>query len=228
MKHSIQTCYEQHNFDEICVLVCKNCKGGHSSNFKGCPALKEEVEILKVKESYSVSYFDAKSIFKSNTDQLEGAQSSHTKTFQELYDENKKLVNDLRSARQENRRIVEERNNIAKKLNHVEHDILPQLNRDLEEAYDKINRLEITIKDQEHSMQESVKFTQDELGAANSENLIILQQNEELKRENTDLKVVAERYSKLMEEQKKKEDNSKIFADGNSGGKAANKPKARK
>lgn len=55
-------CYFDHGPNNECISRCKQCQGDHSSVDPSCPILIKELQILKVKESHGLSYFDAKVI----------------------------------------------------------------------------------------------------------------------------------------------------------------------
>lgn len=57
-----ETCYYPHSEGEECIIKCKQCSGLHFSTDTSCEALIREVQILKIKESHGLTYFDAKEV----------------------------------------------------------------------------------------------------------------------------------------------------------------------
>lgn len=56
-------CFEVHAEPSGCIIRCKNCGNFHKSTNPNCEAIREEVKILKIKESLGIGYIDAKNIF---------------------------------------------------------------------------------------------------------------------------------------------------------------------
>lgn len=59
-------CFNCHQDCEECIISCKNCQGGHKSDDKSCPAIIQEVKILKIRDTHNINYNDAKFILSKN------------------------------------------------------------------------------------------------------------------------------------------------------------------
>lgn len=55
-------CFHNHDINDQCTIICKQCQGPHISSFPSCEFLIKEVQILKLRESLGLNYLEAKSI----------------------------------------------------------------------------------------------------------------------------------------------------------------------
>lgn len=59
-------CFKIHSIDEFCMTKCVNCNGPHASLNNKCPAIRTEIEVLKIKERLDITYFDARDLIKND------------------------------------------------------------------------------------------------------------------------------------------------------------------
>lgn len=127
------SCYYNHPVDAICKKICKQCNGKHFSNDSDCPILIQEFQIIKIKESHNINYFDAKAIVtNSNTTVKLNVQETISLKNQELLDRNKALIE--RSKNQ-----LKEREEIIYKLEKANEEIV-ELKYELNELYTKVDK----------------------------------------------------------------------------------------
>lgn len=98
-------CFFDHDPHQPCKLHCKNCNEEHYSNYKGCYSLKKEIQILKVKESHNINYFDAKKIVESASKEIDEAvndkvKDRETERIKLLIEEKNKLLEELKNQRE--------------------------------------------------------------------------------------------------------------------------------
>lgn len=107
------TCFYNHDEEQACNLLCKNCNEEHYSNNKECNTLKKEIQILKVKESHNINYFDAKKIVESMSEVIDEAGNDResdrkTERIKSLIEDNNKLREELRSQREISKKQADE------------------------------------------------------------------------------------------------------------------------
>lgn len=87
------SCFYNHPVDTICKKICKQCNGKHFSNDSECPILIQEFQIIKIKESHNINYFDAKAIVANSKATVKlDIQETITLKNQELINRNKALI----------------------------------------------------------------------------------------------------------------------------------------
>lgn len=183
--------FETHDEEQICTKKCKNCDGDHLSVDKRCPRIKEEIEILNVKAQHdNITYFEAKNIVKSQNPMF----SRHTKTFQNLLDENRKMFVELKIEKEKNIKLTND-NNISKKAvmnlkveNH-------QLIKELDEARSVVLKQETIIEKQEETLRQINSESQSQI-------MSLADSSETNRKENV---VLRSKYSELLDKYNKLE-----------------------
>lgn len=137
-------CYFEHAKNVDCINRCKQCQGAHISNDENCLVLIREFQILKIKDSHGLNYFDAKSIHESINpvliaDPLDGARLKIQELIQrnnilfsagrqQMLDKNelmKKIESKDKEIESLNEVIFEQRKNHAVELNEI-HETMKQ------------------------------------------------------------------------------------------------------
>lgn len=123
-------CFSQHDLDNQCAIICKNCKGDHISTDLKCPMLVKEMHILRIKERLDLNYFDAKTVASS--------MASHKKL--DPLDEARARVQEISYKNElmykEGKKLAEENSRLKDLLSEKDEEIV-QLKTDIQSTEEK-------------------------------------------------------------------------------------------
>lgn len=202
-------CFNSHALGVVCPkLFCKNCNGNHSALRKDCPAIIEELKIVKLKERLNLSYIDAKNILISGTlsnipqyaakDIIE--QAKHTFNRNRMLLEELKVMTDKcivlsvqkDKALEDNKLLMEDNQQIPElKLK------LEKTNQELVTAYGAISSKDSLILEQSEvikELNESANQFTNQLENTSNQIKHFSKSNEDLKAENVSIK---DKYKEL-------------------------------
>lgn len=117
-------CYYEHEENDKCITQCKQCQGQHISFDSKCKVMIKEIQILKIKESHDLNYFDAKSVNESlNKPLIADPVDSLRAKIQEISNRNSEYIFRLTTMQKEREKSMEERNEMIKIINQKENEI---------------------------------------------------------------------------------------------------------
>lgn len=201
-------CFYTHSIDSECRKNCKNCdnEDDHYSNDSSCPAFKNEIKILKIKEKHNINYLDAKAIAGSildldnNTNSKKSDEASIK--IKELIAKNTRYFNELNLSREENKKISAQLSYVEEENINLKTVVIPNLQSNFqkykEENEGRTNNLQ-------RLLEEHVAATSLDITKLTEENILIVNENNTLKNnisclnnKNNDLTLKCEKQKELI------------------------------
>lgn len=216
-------CLHIHPMQEVCIIICKNCGGSHISTDNECQIIVKEVKILKLRDSHSLSYNDAKMLFSSiNEDSFNKVDILFKQNDDMNDDKVKQLYKQIDDLAEKLDKTIFERDIATSKVDKYEKSVIPELHEKLKsnnlEWITKVNeRIEESNRRFEKAMEEqarivnkkietlSQKASRDEeiILALKNENFTVKEQVSDLLKQNSDLKKQLEENEPIREKERK-------------------------
>lgn len=117
-------CFYDHSPDSECLLHCKQCQGKHFSFDPTCKVMIREMQILGIKESHDINYFDAKAMVSiMNPTLVLSSLDSARIRIQELTNRNEVIFDAGKQQLLENSKLIAEIQDKDEKIESMETEI---------------------------------------------------------------------------------------------------------
>lgn len=216
-------CLHLHPIQDVCIIKCKNCGGSHISNDNECQIIVKEVKILKLRDSHSLSYNDAKMLFSSINEDVFNKVDILFKQNDDMNDGKvKQLYKQIDDLTEKLDRTIIERDRAIIKIDKYERNVIPELHEKLQnkdsEWIKKVNeKIEESNQRFERAMEKQTKIVNERIEALSqkaltdenqiytlkNENIIIKAQISDLLIQNSILKKQLEENEPIREKERK-------------------------